>query len=64
LIDGRKDSKSAFIHFALAAGQDIADAQVNPGEHHCGEYIGNLGFDRALTSSRSERGDNEAWFAF
>ena len=42
LIDGRKDSKSAFIHFALAAGQDLADAQVNPGEHHYDEYIGNL----------------------
>ena len=42
LIDGRKDSKSAFIHFAVAAGQGLADARVNLGKHHYGEYIGNL----------------------
>jgi len=42
LINGQKDSKSAFTHFAIAAGQDLADAQVNLGKHHYSEYIGNL----------------------
>lgn len=34
LIDGKKDSKAAFTHFAVAAGQDLAEAQVNLGKHH------------------------------
>lgn len=39
LIDGRKDSKAAFTHFAIAAGQDLAEAQVNLGKHHYRECI-------------------------
>jgi len=34
LIDGRKDSKASFAHFAVAAGQDLAEAQVNLGKYH------------------------------
>ncbi|KAI0272118.1 hypothetical protein BGY98DRAFT_1002630 [Russula aff. rugulosa BPL654] len=34
LTDGKKDSKAAFTHFAIAAGQDLAEAQVNLGKHH------------------------------
>ncbi|KAI0000900.1 hypothetical protein BJV77DRAFT_1057826 [Russula vinacea] len=34
LIEGRKDSKASFTHFAIAAGQDLAEAQVNLGKHH------------------------------
>jgi len=42
LIDGRRDSKAASAHFAVAAGQDLAEAQVNLGKYHYGKYIGNL----------------------
>ncbi|KAI0302368.1 hypothetical protein B0F90DRAFT_1809833 [Multifurca ochricompacta] len=34
LIEGRKDSKKSSTHFAVAAGQDLAEAQVNLGKHH------------------------------
>ncbi|KAH9956533.1 hypothetical protein BC827DRAFT_1261800 [Russula dissimulans] len=34
LTEGRKDGKKAFTHFAVAAGQDLAEAQVNLGKHH------------------------------
>jgi len=48
LIDGRKDSKAAFTHFAIAAGQDLAEAQVNLGKHHYREHI-DTDFDLILT---------------
>ncbi|KAI0002186.1 HCP-like protein [Russula compacta] len=34
LIEGRKDSKKALAHFTIAAGQDLAEAQVNLGKHY------------------------------
>jgi SEL1 protein len=34
LIEGRKDSKKYLAHFTVAAGQDLAEAQVNLGKHH------------------------------
>ncbi|KAI9508559.1 hypothetical protein F5148DRAFT_1195612 [Russula earlei] len=34
LIDGRKDIKKSFAYFAMAAGQDLAEAQVNLGKQH------------------------------
>ena len=40
LTEGRKDSKKSFAHFAVAAGQDLADAQVNLGKHHYGGLVG------------------------
>lgn len=39
LIEGRKDSKASFTHFAIAAGQDLAEAQVNLGKHHYRKYV-------------------------
>jgi len=44
LTYGRKDSKFAFkfTHFAVAAGQALAGAQVNLRKHHHGKYNGNL----------------------
>jgi SEL1 protein len=44
LIDGRKDSKISFTHFTVAAGQDLAEAEVNMGKHHDGKYFGTLWF--------------------
>ncbi|EIN06738.1 HCP-like protein [Punctularia strigosozonata HHB-11173 SS5] len=34
LVEGRKDLKKAFAHFGVAAGQDLAEAQVNLGKYH------------------------------
>ncbi|KAI0062446.1 HCP-like protein [Artomyces pyxidatus] len=34
LVDGRKDMKRALGHFNVAAGQDLAEAQVNLGKYH------------------------------
>lgn len=34
LVDGKKDLKKANGHFAVAAGQDLAEAQVNIGKYH------------------------------
>jgi SEL1 protein len=56
LIDGRKDSKASFTHFAIAAGQDLAEAQVNLGKHHYRECI-DIDSDPTLTPHLSERGD-------
>lgn len=42
LLDGRKDSKAALTHFAIAAGLDLAEAQVNLGKHHYGKHLGTL----------------------
>ena len=56
LTDGKKDSKAAFTHFAIAAGQDLAEAQVNLGKHHYREYI-DTDSDPTLTAHQSERGD-------
>ncbi|KAI0251144.1 hypothetical protein BJV78DRAFT_1282662 [Lactifluus subvellereus] len=33
LVEGKKDIKKALAHFAIAAGQDLAEAQVNLGKH-------------------------------
>ena len=56
LVDGRQDSKAAFTHFAIAAGQDLAEAQVNLGKHHYRECI-DTDSDPTLTPLQSERGD-------
>jgi SEL1 protein len=56
LIDGRKDSKAASTHFAIAAGQDLAEAQVNLGKHHYRECIKTDSYP-TLTPHQSERGD-------
>ena len=40
LIEGRKDSKKALAHFTIAAGQDLAEAQVNLGKHYYSKLIG------------------------
>lgn len=42
LLDGRKDSKAALTHFTVAAGLDLAEAQVNLGKYHYGKYFGAL----------------------
>ncbi|KII95703.1 hypothetical protein PLICRDRAFT_150569 [Plicaturopsis crispa FD-325 SS-3] len=34
LVQGRKDMKKAIAHFTAAAGQDLAEAQVNLGKYH------------------------------
>ncbi|KAF8270495.1 hypothetical protein EI94DRAFT_775294 [Lactarius quietus] len=34
LIDGRRDHKKSLTSFAIAAGQDLAEAQINLGKHH------------------------------
>lgn len=34
LIEGRKDIKRALSHFAAAAGQDLAEAQINLGKYY------------------------------
>jgi SEL1 protein len=34
LVLGRKDLKKALMHFSIAAGQELAEAQVNLGKHH------------------------------
>ncbi|KAF4563274.1 ERAD-associated protein [Pleurotus pulmonarius] len=40
LVGGKSDTKKAILHFVAAAGQDLAEAQVNLGKHHYrrGEY--------------------------
>jgi len=39
LVDGRRDIKKSVTNFAVAAGQDLAEAQVNLGKHHYRECI-------------------------
>jgi SEL1 protein len=34
LVEGKKDLKKAIAHFVVAAGQDLAEAQVNLGKYH------------------------------
>ncbi|KAI9441659.1 hypothetical protein H4582DRAFT_2110434 [Lactarius indigo] len=34
LIDGKRDTKKSVTNFAVAAGQDLAEAQLNLGKHH------------------------------
>ncbi|TFY81441.1 hypothetical protein EWM64_g2573 [Hericium alpestre] len=34
LVNGRRDQKRAVHHFGVAAGQDLAEAQVNLGKYH------------------------------
>ncbi|KAH9174932.1 HCP-like protein [Lactarius sanguifluus] len=34
LVDGRRDTKKSVTNFAVAAGQDLAEAQLNLGKHH------------------------------
>ncbi|KAI0918983.1 hypothetical protein AcV5_002018 [Taiwanofungus camphoratus] len=34
LVNGRKDTKKAIVHFAAAASQELAEAQVNLGKYH------------------------------
>lgn len=34
LVKGRKDTRKALEHFAIAAGQELAEAHVNLGKHH------------------------------
>lgn len=58
LIDGRKDGTASFAHFA-AAGQDLAEAQVNLGKHHYRECI-DTNADHTLTPHQSERGEAKA----
>lgn len=36
LIDGKKDIQKALTHFGIAAGQELAEAQVNLGKYHYG----------------------------
>jgi len=38
LVQGRVDLKKAKTHFAAAAGQELAEAQVNLGKYHYGEF--------------------------
>jgi SEL1 protein len=42
LVEGKKDIKKALTHFAVAAGQDLAEAQVNLGKHHYRKCLGTL----------------------
>ena len=37
LVDGKKDLKQAMAHFAAAATQELAEAQVNIGKYHYGK---------------------------
>jgi SEL1 protein len=37
LVDGRKDLQKAMKYFGVAAGQDLAEAQVNLGKYHYGK---------------------------
>jgi SEL1 protein len=39
LVDGRRDAKKSLTNFAIAAGQELAEAQVNLGKHHYREWI-------------------------
>lgn len=39
----KADSKKAMAYFTAAAGQELAEAQINVGKHHFGEYILYLG---------------------
>jgi SEL1 protein len=39
LVDGRRDAKKSLTSFAVAAGQDLAEAQINLGKHHYREFI-------------------------
>lgn len=34
LVNGQKDIKKANVHFGVAAGQELAEAQVNLGKYH------------------------------
>lgn len=34
----RADAKAALAHFSNAAGQELAEAQVNMGKHHYGKW--------------------------
>lgn len=38
LVDGKKDMKKALVHFAAAAQQEVAEAQVNLGKAHFGGF--------------------------
>lgn len=39
LVGGKRDIKKALANFAVAAGQDLAEAQVSLGKHHYRECI-------------------------
>jgi len=38
LITGKGDIQKAIGHFTVAAGQELAEAQVNLGKHHYGQF--------------------------
>ncbi|KZT23519.1 HCP-like protein [Neolentinus lepideus HHB14362 ss-1] len=51
LVDGRKDTKQALVHFTAAADQDLAEAQVNLGKYYYyrGDYkLAQTCFEAAL----------------
>ena len=39
LVDGHKDVKQALLHCGIAAGQELAEAQVNLGKHHYSKLV-------------------------
>lgn len=39
LVQGRTDEQKAFSFFNAAAGQELAEAQVNLGKHHFSEFL-------------------------
>jgi len=39
LVKGRKDTRKALEYFAIAAGQELAEAHVNLGKHHYGQLV-------------------------
>lgn len=39
LVHGRKDEKKATAYFSVAAGQELAEAQVNLGKYYYGKFV-------------------------
>ncbi len=39
LVDGKKDMKKALLYFGAAGSQELAEAQVNLGKYHYGEWL-------------------------
>lgn len=56
LVDGKRDIKKALGHFNAAATQELAEAQVNIGKYHYGEYCLPI-LLRSHTDWSTERGD-------
>lgn len=74
LIGGKKDLKKANLHFGIAAGQELAEAQVNLGKHHysqyrvvyalrASEYFTVLSERRIQTRDSTPRWRDSSWFS-